>query len=271
MNTYILDNGLTTATIRTGGIEMEYARFGTGARPFVILPGLSLKSVIPSAATVAEAYAAFGEDHTVYLFDRRKHAPEGYTVRNMAEETAAVMDALGLRDADVFGASQGGMIALYLAIGRPELVHRMALGSTLCRPNAVSNAVVERWIALAQAGDVEALVRDSVEMTYAPATAAAFGEVFVRANSNLSPEELRTFLVMARAGAGMDCYADLKKIRCPVLVIGAGGDRIATADASREIAEQLGCEAYFYGTEYGHAVYDEAPDYRERLLAFFRK
>ena len=39
MNTYILDNGLTTATIRTGGIEMEYARFGTGARPLSFFPG----------------------------------------------------------------------------------------------------------------------------------------------------------------------------------------------------------------------------------------
>ena len=135
----------------------------------------------------------------------------------------------------------------------------------------MSNAVVERWIALAQAGDVEALVRDSVEMTYAPATAAAFGEAFVRANSDLSPEELRTFLIMARAGEGFGCYEELERIQCPVLVIGAEGDRIVTADGCREISEKLGCESWFYGEEYGHGVYDEAPDYRERLLAFFRK
>ena len=71
----------------------------------------------------------------------------------MASDTAAVMRALGLRDADVFGASQGGMIAMYLAADDPELVHALVLGSTTACCNETIAAFGERWMELAQKRD----------------------------------------------------------------------------------------------------------------------
>ena len=46
----------------------------------------------------------------------------------------------------------------------------------------------------------------------------------------------------------------LKNIQCPTLVIGAENDKITTAQSSREIAAQLGCECHILHNE-GHAAY----------------
>ena len=98
-------------TVRKETFEMQFFRFGSGPRTYVILPGLSVQSVMASAEAVAQAYASFAEEYTIYVFDRRAALPPVYTVRDMARDTAEAMLALGLHDIYLFGASQGGMMA----------------------------------------------------------------------------------------------------------------------------------------------------------------
>lgn len=83
-----------------------------------------------------------------------------------------------------------------------------------------------------------------------------------------TPEELKRVAVLAEGCLTLNAYDELDGIKCPTLVIGAENDNVLTVDASSEIAEKLGCELYVY--EGGsHAAYDEAEDYKERLLRFF--
>ena len=120
-------------TVETGSCTMRYFQFGTGPKPMVILPGLSVQSVMNAADAVANAYRSMAQDFTVTAFDRRPELPAAYSVSDMARDTAAAMSALGLGGAYLFGASQGGMIALLIALDHPELVRKLALGSTAAR------------------------------------------------------------------------------------------------------------------------------------------
>lgn len=90
----------------------------------------------------------------------------------------------------------------------------------------------------------------------------------ISSNLGISDEEYRRFIILAEACKTFDCYGELSSIQCPVLVIGAEGDRVVTAEGSKQIAEALGCESYIYDGSYGHGVYDEAADYRRRCLDF---
>ena len=63
-------------TVRTKDFEMRYFRFGRGEKTLVILPGLSVQSVMGAADAVAASYAALTEEFTIYLFDRREKLPE---------------------------------------------------------------------------------------------------------------------------------------------------------------------------------------------------
>ena len=78
-------------------------------------------------------------------------------------------------------------------------------------------------------------------------------------------------MILAEGMKDFDFTDHLRAISCPVLVIGSADDSVMEAGASEKIAEHLkeytDCELHMYHG-YGHAAYDLAPDYKERLLNY---
>ena len=258
------------STVKTETFVMPYAKFGKGRRTLVILPGVSLHPVIQSAGAVERMFEEYGDEYTFYLFDRKEKIQSGYSVADMARDTAAAMRHLGLRKADVYGASQGGMMAQVLAAENPRLVRKLVLASTLAEPNAVSREVFAVWERLAAAGDAAALNRAVFEKVYSPEYRETYRAAFAMLEKTGTPEEMRRFGVLVAACAAFDAKSMLAKITHPTLVVGSERDEVVTAEASRAIAAALGCKLYLYDG-YSHAVYDEAPDFRERMFAFLRE
>lgn len=264
-----MENTPVIRTVRIDGFEMDYFTFGTGDRPFVLLPGLSLHSVMGSAAAVMQGYAAFGESYTVYVLDPRKNVPRGYTISQLADDTARVLDQLNIHEADVLGCSMGGIMAQYLAARRPDLVRKAVFASTIAIPNASSRAVMNAWAALAAAGERVSLNRLVCQKVYSPAFVKKYQQAFDAMEDQGTVDELRQFSILARAIETERTFEELDRVQCKALVIGSWDDAIFTGEASVEIAKKLNCPLYLY-TGVGHAAYDEAPDYRQRLLDFFR-
>ncbi len=253
------------------GGKMDYIVFGSGEKAFVILPGLAVHSVMSLGNAVHAAYSSFCDEYTVYLFDRTEHIGEGYSIGDLAHDTALALEAIGVKNADVFGASQGGMMAISLAIEHPELVHKLILGSTLSRVNETFLTVASVWLEKAEKRDEEGLLAAFVDSVYSENTLSQYRETLMESNRGITEEEWKRFIILASSCLEFDSYDELGKIQCPVLVLGSEGDRVVTAEASREIASVLNCELHIYPSVYGHAVYDEAPDYRSRCLEFLRK
>lgn len=260
---------MKTELVRVNDIEMEYFSFGNGERAFVILPGVSTRSVMLSAMAISAAYRDFSKDYTVYVFDRRRNMPSPYPVRQMAADTAAVMRQLGIRNADIFGASQGGMMAMCISIDSPELVRRLALGSTAASVDDQVKESTKRWVSLAQGGDMTALTAELIDSLYSGNTIAKYRDFLIHMNDGMDENDIRRFILQSEAIDGFDITDEMDKITCPVLVIGSEGDRLLPPRFSRRIAEKLNAALYMYGSEYGHCVFDEAPDYKQRLLDFF--
>lgn len=157
---------LLVAAVLFGNVEMEYLRFGDGERNLVIIPGVSIQSVMNYAEAIAESYKPLTEEFTVYVLDRRKDMPEEYSVEEMARDSVEAIKALGLERVSIFGASQGGMIAMKIAAAHPELVEKMVLGSTSGRITPEQYAVAERWSELARSGKAEELYLSFGERVY---------------------------------------------------------------------------------------------------------
>ena len=262
---------MKTDFVCVNGIEMEYFSFGSGERAFVILPGVSTRSLMLSAMAVSAAYRAFGEEYTVYAFDRRRNMPDDYSVRQMAEDTAAVMQTLGIADADIFGASQGGMMAMCIAVDHPELVHKMVLGSTAAKMDDRGREDTKRWISLAQSGDLTALTAELIDTLYSENTIGKYKDMLIHMNDGMTEYDIRRFILQTQALDDFDITGELDRIQCPVLVIGSEGDKVLPPSQSRLIAEALNASLYMYSDEYGHCVFDEAPDYKQRLLDFYHQ
>ncbi len=249
---------------------MNYIEFGRGEKPFVILPGLSIHSIMAYAEEIESAYEGFAEAYKVFVFDRSKELKQGTRIRELAEDTARVMKELKLEKAGVFGASQGGMIAQYLAIDHPELVDKLILGSSLSRQNRVFRAVGQEWIRLAEERKEKELISSFVDQVYSERTLASYRDILIQSNLGITEREYERFLIQARSCLSFDCFDELSRIKCPVLVLAAKGDRVTTAKAAEETAEALHSRLYLYDESYGHGVYDEAADYKQRMLEFLK-
>lgn len=268
-----MDNVISIGAVSTDGTEMPYACIrhenAVNGRVLAIIPGLSLKPVTPAAEAIGAQYGVFTENgYTIYVFDRRTNAPDGYSIYDMADDTAAVMRKLGIGKADLFGASQGGMISMCMAIRHPELVGRMMLCSTAAKHCGGSDKMIGRWISLAREKKENDLIQAFGTAVYSEPVWNAYRDSIIAANSGITDEEYRRFIIMAKAVSDFDCTDGLRNVANETLAIGAKGDKIFTSAGIEEIARILGCESYIYDEGFGHGVYDEAPDYAERLYRF---
>jgi pimeloyl-ACP methyl ester carboxylesterase len=110
------------------GLNMYYEIHGTG-QPLVLLHGAymtidAMGEVVPELAKTRQVIAVElqGHGHTADV-DR----PLSY--EQMADDTAALLRHLGVEQADVFGFSTGGGVALQIAIGHPEVVRKLVVAS----------------------------------------------------------------------------------------------------------------------------------------------
>ena len=257
-------------TITTDRFEMDYCRFGNGKKNLVILPGMSIKPVTPMAEAIAQAYDLFTKDYTVYLFDRKKDMEYGYSAEDMAEDTYQAMQKLGIDRASIFGVSQGGMMALALAVDHPEFVEKLVPGSTLARKNEAEERCMTEWIMLAKKKDAAALNRSFRKTVYSDEYLNMFEAAFRAVENDVNDDEFRRTEILAQACLDFDIYDRLDRITCPVFVLGSWKDKALTGKASVELAERLQCRLFMY-EGYSHAVYDEAPDYKEKVLEFLNQ
>ncbi|MBQ1536394.1 MAG: alpha/beta hydrolase [Ruminococcus sp.] len=258
-----------TGTVKTDEFSMDYLKFGRGERTLVILPGLSVQRVMLSANAVANAYKQLTEDFTVYLFERRNELPGIYSVYDMARDTIKAIEALGLERFSLLGASQGGMIAMVIASEKPMLVEKLILASTSAAvTDKQYEALFDGWIRLAEAGDKQGLYLAFGESIYPDEIFEQSKKLIIQAAKTVTDKDLERFIILARGIKGFDMTERLGSITCPVLVIGSADDKVIEPDAIKAI-KTPSCEVYMY-EGYGHAVYDTAPDFKERILEFLR-
>ncbi len=119
-------------TLSVNGIQMYYERRGEGA-PLVLIVGLTT-----DISEWEEIIGRLAERYQVLAFDNRgagrtdkPNTP--YSIGMMADDTAGLMQALGVQSAHIIGVSMGGRIALALALQHCELVKKLVLVSTSAR------------------------------------------------------------------------------------------------------------------------------------------
>ena len=259
--------GAKELKLTANGMQFNYIRFGSGKKPLIMIQGLNTRGIKGAALSLAYMYRVFAKEYTVYLFDRRPVVYDGITVRDMAADIASAMDALGLKNADVFGTSQGGMIAQYLAIDRPDLVRRLVLAVTLSRNNDTVKRVVGDWIEMAERGDMKRFVLDMAEKMYSETYVKKYRPLMPLLTILQKPKDVKRFVILAKSCLTCDTYDILDKIKCPTLVIGGKQDKVVSGVASEEIAEKLGCALHMYDN-LGHAAYEEAQDFNQMVYDF---
>lgn len=254
-------------TIKIENIEMDYISFGRGKKNLIMIQGLNTNNIKGNGMMLSLMYKIFTKDYTVYLFDRRKDVYEGITNDIFADDIARAMQYLKLDNADVFGVSQGGIIAQYLAIRYPHLVNKLVLALTLSKNNETVNQVIHKWIELTKKHNFKELVYDMAINMYSDSYIKKYKAMMPLLTLVQKPKDIDRFIILCKSCLTCDTYNDLDKIKCPTLVIAARQDKIVSCDASIEIAKKLKCPIHIY-ENLGHAAYEEATDFNQLVYDF---
>ena len=257
-------------SVKIGNTDMYYVSFGKGSKKMVVLPGLSdgLATVKGKAFVLAPPYKKFLKDYTVYMFSRKNDMPEGYTMRQMADDQAKAMKELGINRACVMGVSQGGMITQYLAIDYPEMVDKVILAVTAPNANEVVTNAVSTWIEMSKKGNHTALMIDTAERMYSEKYLFNNRKFFPLVARFTKPKSYDRFFKNAYAILDFDARDDLKNIKCPTLIIAGDNDKTVGNESPYLLKEGISGSEIFIYEGLGHGAFEEAKDFYDRVYEF---
>lgn len=198
-----------------------------------------------SIATWHRTIEPLGDHFRLLLMDQRNHGGSGrirgnYSIEDLADDAAGVMDALGLGPVTLAGYSMGGMVAQALARRQPGKVSGLVLGATAAFP--IANRRVPTRLAFAAA---RAIGRFSI-LEWARAThryLLVTGAVD-RSHSRWLWESLldRDSTLSFAAGAAVwhfDSRDWVSSLDVPALVIIPTADQLVPPARQRQLAELL--------------------------------
>ena len=254
-------------SIKINDSEMEYISFWTWKKVFVIIPWLSIKSVLTNENAIISSFSKFSNEFTIYLFDRLKDIPDNYSIKEMAEDTYAVMQSIWIKSCNIFWASQWWMIAQCIAINHPNFVEKMILWSTTYKIDTNSHNILSHRIELAKNNNISELINNFIDTIYCKETINQYWKEILQSYSEISNSEIQKFIKLTAPTLNFNVEKDLWRIKCETLIVASKNDKIFWRECAKTLSDKIQSQLYLY-EEYGHAVYDEAPDFRDKMLHF---
>ncbi len=249
---------------RVGDLNMCYELRGEGP-PLVMIMGLTASMDWWDPWIADELSKRF----RLLMFDNRgagrTETPEEgeFSCAQMADDTAGLMDALGIERAHVLGVSMGGMIAQELALRHPEKVDRLVLCVTFCGGKNTVYASQEVLAKMADAsGTTDDFLRRILSIMFPADWLEAnephfeeFKERYLRAPCT-PHNTVRQFMGTAK----LDTYDLLPTITRPTLVMCGAEDVLIPPENSRTIAGRIPGAKLVEFPGAGHGFQSQMPE-----------
>jgi len=253
------------------GINIAYELHGSGS-PLVMIHGAQ-----GDQSMFAGLAAAFAPNYRVLTFDQRgtglSDKPDmPYTIAMIADDTATLMDHVGIAQAHILGVSMGGMIAQEFALRYPAKTRSLVLG---CTTPGGAQSIRAGGPAMA-AYSTKAM---SAEERGRALAEAAFTKGFIEKHPELIPSMIEQrkqrpidpvgFARRMAAAQAHDVYDRLAQIRCPTLVITGKDDALIPWENSRLIAQRIEGARLSVLEPAGHCFWLEQPEQSYDAIVHF--
>lgn len=198
-----------------------------------------------------------------------------YSMRLFADDTAGLMDALGLQKTGILGYSMGGYIAQELALNYPDRITKMILASTSCGGDRAVSMSPERLENFqANAGlKPEEIIRKDMDIY--------FSDDFVEQH----PQKIEEFIAISLrhhqpadaffrqfdACLRHDTVDRLSRLSVPTLIMTGDGDPLVPPENSY-ILKELIPQAELVVFPGGHhcAMIEKADQFNQTVIDFFQ-
>ncbi len=258
---------------KAGDVNIEYYIEGQGP-PLLMIMGYS-----GQASSWGEPFLERLRPHfTTVRFSNRgtglSDNPEvATTIRMMADDSAALMGALGIPRAHVLGISMGGMIAQELVLNHPQRVLGLVLGCTLPGgPHSVPATPETMSLLMPVAGLSYA---DLFRRAWPAICSPSFVETrrdFLEEMLQASLENAVSLTTLGRQMAAIqqfDAYDRLPQIKAPTLVIHGDADLLVPPENGRLLAQHIAGAAHREISGAGHMFFWEQPELAASAIVEF--
>jgi pimeloyl-ACP methyl ester carboxylesterase len=269
------------AFVEVLGVRVHYLHAGLG-RPLLLIHGL-----VGSSVNWRKNIGTLAQEASVYAIDLI-NAGRSQRVRDIdagleatADRIAAVMDTLGLQDADIAGHSHGGAAALMFAARHPERVRSLILFAP-ANPFCTSPDTMIRFYSsfpgrmLAKLAPYVPLRMKIIAVGRMYGDPARIGEDCVQKYI----DELRVPGTIDHILAIVGCwFSDMAKLRTilpqvadvPTLLLWGDRDRAVSAASGVRLKQAIGCELIVVPGG-GHVLFEEMPqESNEIMLEWLRR
>src|SRR3954471_6667204 len=261
--------------VRANGQDLYYELHGEGP-PLVLLMGIGYDSSLWTLEQVPALSARF----TVILIDNRdagrsSNACQPYTIGDMADDVAGLLDVLRIQQTHLLGLSMGGMVALEFALRHPERLDRLVVTGTGAAParSAVDPIQIWNWV---RANDPTGEIFGGQQFVSLFSTTFLRNHEAVRDTaqllaSNPYPMSPEAYGRQANAYRQFDALDRLAAITAPTLVVVGEQDLLTPPWIAREVAEAIPGAQFkvIRGDGSSHVVPIERPDDFNRLVLDF--
>jgi 3-oxoadipate enol-lactonase len=232
-----------SGTVQANGQELYYEVHGEGP-PLVLVMGIGYDSSL----WTLEQVPVLSTQYQVILVDNRdagrsSKARHPYTIADMADDLAGLLDALGIQHSHLLGLSMGGMIALEFALRHGDRLDRLVLTGTGAAParSAVDPIQIWSWI---KANDPTGEVFGGHQLVSLFSTKFLRNHQAVRDTAallanNPYPMSHEAYQRQAAAYLQFDALDRLTAITAPTLVIVGEQDLLTPPWIAREVAKGI--------------------------------
>ncbi|MEX2080499.1 MAG: alpha/beta fold hydrolase, partial [Dehalococcoidia bacterium] len=204
----------------------------------------------------------------------RSSAPDRpYTIRQMADDTVALMEHMGVAKANILGFSMGGYIAQELALAHPGKVEKLILLGTAPDIDGYGRAVVNAWVSARRSNlSREAIARLTAAWLYSPELLndeARYEGAIANTLANPYAQQDHAFLRQARAVLSWEGTGErLNSIKAPTLVLCGKDDNLVPPRNSERLAGLIpGAELRILAGGHVGAIENPA-EYNSAILGF---
>jgi pimeloyl-ACP methyl ester carboxylesterase len=230
--------------VRAGDVQLYCEVHGEGTPPLLLVTGMggSCRGWLPlQVPELSVRHRTLIYDHRGVGESEDPGAP--FSIADLADDAAALLDALGLARAHVLGAFMGGMVAQELALRHPARVDRLALVGTYARPDAKRRMLLAKWKAMAGHGlPLEVIAQERMLWTLSDDTLEQTDLVnpmlqgYVRDRFPM-PESV--FVRQCDACLGHDALDRLETLAQPTLIVCGQQDVLTPPSLHRELAAAI--------------------------------
>ncbi len=254
------------------GIDIYYERHGAG-EPLLFLHGLG--GHIAETPYLTDVYSKHFE---FIVYDgrgcgRTDKPADPYSIAGLADDGAALLDAIGVAQATVYGSSMGGMVAQELVLRHPRKVKALILGCTTAgaiRGVRPTNETIQELIhnqSLSGDEASEAGWALGYSRSYIDANRAALRARGSAASAYGTPRD--SYMRQVLAAAQHDTYDRLGQVTCPVMLL-HGADDVMIPVGNAHMLKAAMQHAELHVLEgMGHGYNLEAQDVADALVIDF--